>query len=133
MGLWSSLFLEFWKRKEKYTALQWGMIGFEEEEQTRPRFEGEIIKSSITGRPTKYFPRLERSRRTLVSSAIIAGLILLVIGVLACIFSLRIAMQKANFIVAGVEMASIVASILIAIQIQVYNIVLEQAPHLVNR
>ena len=40
--------LEFWKRKEKLTALEWGMIGFEDEEVNRPGmylytlYEGDI-------------------------------------------------------------------------------------------
>jgi hypothetical protein len=28
--------LEFWKRKEKMTAIEWGMTGFEDEEVNRP-------------------------------------------------------------------------------------------------
>jgi hypothetical protein len=28
--------LEFWKRKEKLTALKWGMIDFEKDEVSRP-------------------------------------------------------------------------------------------------
>lgn len=35
IGIWSTLLLEFWKRKEKYAAMRWGMIGAEESEQTR--------------------------------------------------------------------------------------------------
>ena len=35
IGVWGTLFLEFWKRKQKMTAMQWGMVGFEEEEQDR--------------------------------------------------------------------------------------------------
>ena len=38
VGVWCTLFLEFWKRKEKMTAMKWGMIGFEEEEQDRFRY-----------------------------------------------------------------------------------------------
>lgn len=35
IALWSTLFLEYWKRKEVYTAMRWGMVGFEEEETDR--------------------------------------------------------------------------------------------------
>jgi hypothetical protein len=35
IGIWSTLFLEFWKRTEKYAAMRWGMIGAEETEQAR--------------------------------------------------------------------------------------------------
>ena len=34
--LWAILMLEYWKRKEKLTALYWGMIDFEKSEVTRP-------------------------------------------------------------------------------------------------
>ena len=39
MALWATLYLESWKRKEKRTALEWGMIDFESEEQSRPEFQ----------------------------------------------------------------------------------------------
>ena len=34
--IWAVVMLEFWKRKEKLTVLEWGMIGFEDEEVDRP-------------------------------------------------------------------------------------------------
>lgn len=36
MVVWAILMLQFWKRREKYISLQWGMIGFEDEESDRP-------------------------------------------------------------------------------------------------
>lgn len=35
MAIWSTLFLEYWKRKEKLTAMKWGTVGYEDEEQVR--------------------------------------------------------------------------------------------------
>ncbi len=121
MGLWSAVFLENWKREEKTTAMRWGMVGFEEEEQNRPQFEGQKILSPITGKPTLYFSRNARAKRAFLSQGVIAGLVLVVIGVVACIFALRIAIANAKFEIAGVPMASIVASLLIALQIQFLN------------
>jgi hypothetical protein len=34
-GIWSTLFLEYWKRKEKLAAMKWGMVGFEDTQQDR--------------------------------------------------------------------------------------------------
>jgi hypothetical protein len=34
--IWAVIMLEFWKRKEKMTAIEWGMVGFEDEEVDRP-------------------------------------------------------------------------------------------------
>jgi hypothetical protein len=35
IAVWSTLFLEFWKRKQAYATMKWGTYGFEEEEQVR--------------------------------------------------------------------------------------------------
>jgi hypothetical protein len=35
VGVWSTLFLEYWKRKEKLAAMKWGMVGFEDEQPDR--------------------------------------------------------------------------------------------------
>jgi len=52
---------------------------------------------------------------------VILGLVFVVIGVIACIFALRIAIEDANFVIGGVNMASIISSLLIALQIQFLN------------
>eukprot|EP01038_Epipyxis_sp_PR26KG_P011021 gene11021-14802_t len=121
MSLWSVLFLESWKRKEKFTAMRWGTIGFEATEQERPQFSGEMIKSAINGRPVKYFDRTVRSRRNLLSNMIILFLVLIVIAVIALIFTIRIEIALSGFEIGGVGMASIIASILIALQVQILN------------
>jgi hypothetical protein len=36
ISLWAVVMLEFWKRKEKRIALQWGTIDFENNEVDRP-------------------------------------------------------------------------------------------------
>lgn len=30
VSIWGTLFLEYWKRKEKLYAMKWGMIGYED-------------------------------------------------------------------------------------------------------
>jgi hypothetical protein len=34
--IWAVFMLEFWKRKEKMTALHWGVMDYEQEELDRP-------------------------------------------------------------------------------------------------
>lgn len=116
MGLWSAMYLENWKRTEKTTAMEWGTVGYEEEEQSRPQFKGETILSPVTGKPVLYFSRQERAKRSFKSQWIIMGLVFVVIIVIAAIFTLRIVIARFN-----VNAASISASLLIAIQIQVLN------------
>ena len=121
MGLWSALFLESWKRTEKTTAMKWGMVGFEEEQADRPQFYGEPILSPIDGKPTKYFNRWTRSKRAFKSNLLICGMVLVVIGVVICIFAIRVAINKAEVAFAGVDLGGVVASVLIALQIQILN------------
>jgi hypothetical protein len=35
IAIWSTLFIEYWKRKESHAAMKWGTKGFEDEEQIR--------------------------------------------------------------------------------------------------
>ena len=121
MAMWAVVFLEHWKRTEKNTALKWGMIGFEQNEVSRPQFEGEAILSPVNGKPTLYYPREKRARQEFVSSAVIYAFILVVIGVIACIFALRIAIHATKATVGGVELSSVIASVLLALQIQILN------------
>ena len=54
MMLWSTFYLESWKRRNATVAMKWGMAGFETEEQMRPQFENhpkcEVAASLVTGR-----------------------------------------------------------------------------------
>ena len=72
MSLWATLYLESWKRKEKTTALDWGMIDFESEEQSRPEFEAIAFyrESPVTGKQEKYFPNEKRYPVLAYSAAI---------------------------------------------------------------
>jgi hypothetical protein len=122
MAIWGTLMLEFWKRKEKYTAMRWGMIGFEEEEEDRPQFEGTTRRSPVTGHPYTYFAPEERFRRVARSGVTIAGLIVVVICVVTCIFMLRIVMSSTRALQLGsVQLGGIIASVLNALQIQIFN------------
>lgn len=42
--VWSSFYLEFWKRKQKFFAIKYGMTEFENKETKRPNFTGEYIR-----------------------------------------------------------------------------------------
>lgn len=65
--VWSIYMLEYWKRQEATTALMWGMSDFEKEEQERPEFFGETMKSYINGKDITYFPSSKSSKRATVS------------------------------------------------------------------
>jgi hypothetical protein len=54
---------EFWKRKESTLAMEWGVVGFEEVEQPRPQFKGELISSPIDGEEILYVNPLIKLQR----------------------------------------------------------------------
>ncbi len=69
--VWGTLFLEFWKRKESLKKLEWGMLGFEDEEPDRLEFVGLEVRSPIHGKPMTYFSRGEAALRSLFSVSVI--------------------------------------------------------------
>eukprot|EP00604_Paraphysomonas_vestita_P003315 CAMPEP_0174820228 /NCGR_PEP_ID=MMETSP1107-20130205/3919_1 /TAXON_ID=36770 /ORGANISM="Paraphysomonas vestita, Strain GFlagA" /LENGTH=426 /DNA_ID=CAMNT_0016035151 /DNA_START=1028 /DNA_END=2308 /DNA_ORIENTATION=- len=122
IAFWSTLFLEFWKRKESTYAMRWGMTGFEEEEQVRPQFVGTKKLSPIDGKEYLYFNRSEEQQRAFQSSVVIWSFILIVIGTIAAIFSLKLVMNGVKALNPdGVQMGSIIASILNSLQITILN------------
>lgn len=122
MALWSSFFLEYWKRKEKSHAMKWGMVGFEDEEGTRPQFNGVDAYNPVNGKTYLYFSGWEAFRRILVTSTFVGSLILVVIGVIATIFLMRIELSKLpSMTINGIALAGIIASVVNALQIQVFN------------
>jgi hypothetical protein len=124
IAFWATLFLEFWKRKEVTTAMKWGTTGFEEEEQSRPQFIGEQRPSPVTGKQYLYFPRNEEQQRLVQSSIVISGFIIIVIAAVVAIFILKITLNQIKALVVGtVQMGSIFASIVNALEIQVMNMV----------
>jgi len=120
--IWSTLFLEYWKRKEKLYSMRWGMVGFEANEELRPQFRGEKTISPIDGQPILYFPSYKRNQRVVVTSSIVCGLIIVVVGAIAAIFALKIIMSTdKSFEIGGVQLGNIVASIINAFQIMIFN------------
>lgn len=101
--------------------MKWGTVGYEAEEQNRPQFKGEKVFSAVTGKPTFYFSKVSRFYRSLFSQGIVSVMVMIVIAVIAIIFAIRIAMTSSKFTLAGIDLSGVVASILIALQIQFLN------------
>jgi hypothetical protein len=121
--VWSIVMLEFWKRQEATTAMHWGMSSYEKREQTRPEFKGELTTSHITGEEMVYFPDQKLARLQFFSRSIVTTFIMIVIGVVAAIYVLRFSLQQRAI---TNPYSSLVASILNAIQIQVFNLIYQR-------
>jgi hypothetical protein len=114
--LWAIMMLEFWKRKEKLTALSWGMIDFEKSEVSRPEFRGTMTQSLIDGKQILFFSDKQRQPLVYQSMIIISCMICLVVGVVISIYIIRNALAKSIG-----SQAQLVASSANALQIQVFN------------
>jgi len=122
MMLWGTFYLEYWKRRNATLAQQWGMTGFEEEEQTRPDFEGEDIKSPITGKLEKYFNPKKAFEKIMYSIVCVGSLSFLVLGVVVGIYWFKYwstsPEQDNGFLKTN---GAMIASLMNAMQIQILN------------
>jgi hypothetical protein len=89
MVIWSTLYLENWKRVNADASLKWGTSEIQVNEVLRPQFQGEPIDSPIDGRLTLYFNPREKMRRMVLSWVVISLLIAMVLAFLAMIFYLQ--------------------------------------------
>ena len=119
MAVWATFYFEFWKRKEKSTAMKWGMIDSDKSAQIRPAFQGIKIPDAITGRPMIYFSPIRKTWRLIFAVVVTSIMLSIIIGCVAAIFKIRLALKDRR--VAGQPIAGIVSSILLAIQIQICN------------
>ena len=93
MCVWTTAFLEAFKKEQVTCAMKWGMVGYEDQElPPRPEFRANtvdnvLINNPINGREQLYFPEEEAARRLKISYAIIAVIIFFVIlGVMIVFF-----------------------------------------------
>lgn len=126
MVIWSTFFIEIWKRKQSTASMQWGTKGFEDEEQDRPLFDGMTIESPIHGGEMTYFaPEQKAKRNNLAVSAVIV-MIDCVIAIVAGIYIFQYFLsQPANHRyvqVLKIDLAPIIASGLNAVVIVVLNV-----------
>ncbi|CAG0899825.1 unnamed protein product [Darwinula stevensoni] len=78
--IWTTVFLETWKRKSAELAFKWGTLDQRSGRlcQPRPQFTGEVRRSPITGQKERYYPAWKRNliRFTITGPMIVAALAL---------------------------------------------------------
>jgi anoctamin-10/anoctamin-7 len=92
------------------------MSSFADKEQTRPEFHGEFIRSPIDGKLEAYFPLYRKVLRMCTAQAIVWVFIILVVTTVGGIIYLRKVWTDA-----GNTNAKIYCSIIMSIQIQIFN------------
>eukprot|EP01045_Picozoa_sp_COSAG04_P006052 COSAG04_NODE_291_length_17813_cov_32.336231_18_plen_130_part_00 len=76
MAVWSTFFLEFWKREEARKGVEWGLSGFEETQRPRPGFVAKKDSfgyamtevNAVTQALEKHYPTQLRNLKVLTST-----------------------------------------------------------------
>lgn len=120
VSLWAIFMLEFWKRREKRMALEWGTADITKSDVLQPEFRGDRIKSFVDGSEGYlHFPTSTRNKYVFQSSLAIFGLTCLVVGVVASLYTIKQELVKAGVPVAE---AQTYASVFNSVEIQATNL-----------
>lgn len=141
IALWSTLFLEFWKRKERTNAMMWGTVGFESRESNRPDFEQfhgkffstDVRASPVSGLQETYYNKTVYNTKIVISEWVVGVMICIV---LTCVFSIFALKQFLD----GEEDighlpkggAGYTAAAVNAVQIQILNLVYQKIAEKLN-
>ncbi|RUP47049.1 hypothetical protein BC936DRAFT_146189 [Jimgerdemannia flammicorona] len=80
MSVWTTLFLEFWKRRNYILQWEWDVLEFEKEEQPRPEYYGTTVRiSPVTMRDELYYPSSLKLTKAVVSGMLVGASILIVL------------------------------------------------------
>ncbi|CAI2170722.1 1786_t:CDS:10 [Funneliformis geosporum] len=80
MAIWSTCFLETWKRFNTAIQYDWDVLEYEKEELPRPEFYGtELRRSRITMKQEIHFPFKERFQKILISVFVVLICVMIVI------------------------------------------------------
>ncbi|KAJ3407276.1 Anoctamin-7 [Chytridiales sp. JEL 0842] len=81
MAVWSTLFLEFWKRQEATLRTVWDTNELKTEEHRRAQWYGTLLRRSpVTGKVEMHFPSWQRVWRGAVAWGVIGLAIMLMVG-----------------------------------------------------
>ncbi|KAG0042130.1 Anoctamin-5 [Gryganskiella cystojenkinii] len=86
MSIWSTIYIEFWKRANQYYAYRWNMNDYERVELPRTEFRATKVRfSPVTGKKELYYPLYWKALRILASSLAVLAAVSVVIASVACL------------------------------------------------
>ncbi|XP_069479589.1 anoctamin-5 isoform X3 [Ambystoma mexicanum] len=101
MGIWVTLFLEFWKRRQARLEYEWDLVDFEEEQQQlqlRPEYEVKCTlrkRNPVTQEDEPYLPLTSKAARFCFSGATVLFWISLIIASMIAVIVYRLAVYAA--------------------------------------
>ncbi|XP_060260213.1 anoctamin-5 isoform X5 [Ovis aries] len=96
MGIWVTLFLEFWKRRQARLEYEWDLVDFEEEQQQlqlRPEFEAMCTKrklNAVTQEMEPYLPLYSRLPWYILSGVTVTLWMALVVACMVAVIVYRL-------------------------------------------
>lgn len=95
--IWSSFYLEFWKRKQQYFSIFYGMTEFENSENKRPNFKGDFVRNlSSSAFNMLYYPSIKRLWRTLFTYLIVFVIIIISVLISIACLKIKVVIDKAT-------------------------------------
>ncbi|XP_064368927.1 anoctamin-5 isoform X5 [Dromaius novaehollandiae] len=101
MGIWVTLFLEFWKRRQARLKYEWDLVDFEEEQQQlqlRPEYEAKCTqkkKNPVTQEMEPYLPLTSQAVRFCISGTTVLFWVSLIIASMIAVIVYRLAVYAA--------------------------------------
>lgn len=101
MGIWVTLFLEFWKRRQARLKYEWDLVDFEEEQQQlqlRPEYEAKCTqkkRNPVTQEMEPYLPLTSQAVRFCISGATVLFWVSLIIASMIAVIVYRLAVYAA--------------------------------------
>ena len=93
VSIWVVCVYEFWKRKERYLAMEWGTIGEDDaaiiRDKERASFHGTEIQSYIDGSSIQYFEPKSKWYRSMFTGFVISILVLVALSSVGAIYLAR--------------------------------------------
>ena len=91
IGLWSVVFLEYWKQRQVDLAVQWRVRGVSAIQHQRPEFRWDFeAEDPVTGEPRKVYPLARRLRTQLLQIPFALACVLALGGLVVVCNSLEI-------------------------------------------
>jgi hypothetical protein len=119
VNIWSTIFIETWKRQQARLAFRWGQHHHRDHESIRPEFQHSVKRiSAVDGRIEKHFHCCARIKRLLLSQTIIFTFVVVVCAATFGTLVIRNLLQRWNPTY-GVFLTSCIN----ALQIQIMNVV----------
>ncbi|KAG0204523.1 hypothetical protein BGX28_003571 [Mortierella sp. GBA30] len=89
--LWSIVFTECWKRREKELALWWGVRHVTRTEMRRPLFKGDtMVQDPVTGEMLPFFSPWKRWSRKLAGVPVVLGGAVVLSAVITIVFAIEV-------------------------------------------